>query len=103
MPALFLTALDLEESGYAFFHDYYLILGACGLGFLLEKLKGFIDGFVGEAEGAVVHGNHPARLKVEEGAHGVCGIGVNVAELRRIVGTDREATRVRERGGVRFR
>jgi hypothetical protein len=80
----------LEESGYAFFHDYYLILGACGLGFLLEQLQRFVNGFVGEAEGAVVHGNHPAGFEVEEGAHGVCGIGVYVAKLRRIVSPDGE-------------
>src|ERR1700731_404175 len=43
-----------------------------------------------KAESAVVHGNHPARFKVEESAHGVGGIGVDVAELRRIVGADGE-------------
>lgn len=41
-----------------------------------------------EAEGSVMHGNHPSRIQIEEGARGVTGAGVNIAELRRIVGAN---------------
>ena len=37
-----------------------------------------------------MHGHHPARFKIEEGAHGVGGIGMDVAELRRVIGADRK-------------
>ena len=78
----------LEESGHAFFHHYYSVFRSCCFGFLLEQLQWFIHRFVREAEGAVVHGDHPPGLEIEEGAHGVGRIGVDVAELRRIVGAD---------------
>ena len=55
---------------------------------MFQQLQRFVDGFVRKAEGAVVHGNHPAGFEIEEGAHGVGRIGVNVAELRRIVCAD---------------
>ena len=65
-----------------------MVFYACGFCFLVEQLEWFVDWFVGKAEGAVVHGHHPAGLEVEEGASGVGRIRVNVAELRRIVGAD---------------
>src|SRR5580658_5638502 len=85
-----LKSLVLEESGYALFHDNYAVFGSGGAGFLVEELQRLIHGFVGEAEGAVVHGDHPARFEIDKGAHGVGGIGVDVAKLRRIVGANGE-------------
>ena len=41
-----------------------------------------------QAEGSVVHGDHPAGFQIEEGLGGVGGTGMHVAELRRIVGAD---------------
>ena len=79
-----------EESGYAFFHHKHAVFGTGGTGFLFQQLQRFVDGFVREAESAVVHGNHPTGFEIEKGAHGVSGIGMDVAELRRIVGADRQ-------------
>ena len=35
-----------------------------------------------------MHGDHPAGLQIEKGLGGIGGAGVDVAELRRIVGAD---------------
>ena len=75
-----------EEPSHALFHHYHAVFNARGTRFLVEQLERFIDGFVREAKCAVVHGNHLARFKIKEGSHGVCWIGVNISELRRIVG-----------------
>src|SRR5215469_7036604 len=79
---------SLEESGYAFFKDDDAILDSCGAGLVIEQLQRLIDRFVREPECAVVHGHHPAGFQVEEGFGGVGGIGMNVAELWRVVGPD---------------
>src|SRR5947209_2323264 len=42
-----------------------------------------------------MHGNHPARLEVKKGAHGVGGVGVYVTKLRRIVGADGKESQFR--------
>src|SRR5258708_3977049 len=85
-----------EEVSYALFHHDYAVFCASGAGFMLEELQRFVDWFVREAERAVVHGDHPSRFEVEESAHGVGRIGVDIAELRRIIGADGEQ---REFGG----
>ena len=54
---------------------------------------------MGEAEGAVVHGDHPARVQVDEGLGGVGGTGVDVAEGGGIVGSDGKES---EFGGEAF-
>jgi len=54
--------IDLEESGYAFFHYNDTVFDSGGAGFLIQQLQGFVDWLVGEAEGAVVHGDHPTRF-----------------------------------------
>src|SRR5579864_3749029 len=76
----------LEESRDAFFEDYDFVFNSGGAGFFIQQLQRFIHRFVREAEGAVVHGDHPARFEIEKGLGGICGIGVHVTELRRIVG-----------------
>src|SRR5215469_4942196 len=38
-----------------------------------------------QAEGAVVHGHHPARIQVQEGTRSVRGTGMNISKLGRIV------------------
>ena len=35
-----------------------------------------------------MHGHHPARFEIKEGLHGIGRIGVDVAELRRIVSSN---------------
>ena len=42
-----------------------------------------------------MHGHHPARIEIEKGAGSVGGIGVDVAECRRIVGADRKQRQFR--------
>lgn len=79
---------SLEKSSDAFFQNYDFIFDSRSAGFLIEQLQRFFDGFVREAEGSVVHRNHPAGLKIQKGFGGIRGIGVNVAKLRRVVGTD---------------
>src|SRR4051812_35042593 len=37
-----------------------------------------------------MHGDHPSRIQIEEGASCVARAGVNVAKLRRIISADRE-------------
>src|SRR5579871_535951 len=80
----------LKEAGYAFFHYYDPVLDAMGASFLVQQLQRFFDGLMRESEGAVVHGDHPARLEVKEGASGVGRIRMDVAECRRIVGANRQ-------------
>lgn len=65
------TGAASEETGYAFFQDEDAVLDACGLGFPLKQLQRLIDGLVGEAEGTVVHRDHPAGVQVQESAGGV--------------------------------
>src|SRR5258708_3013563 len=77
-----------EEVSYAFFHYDCAVFCASGAGFMLEELQRFVGWFVREAERAVVHGDHPSRFEVEESAHGVGRIGVDIGELRRIIGAD---------------
>src|SRR5215467_905629 len=43
-----------------------------------------------QAERAVMHGNHPARLEIEESFGCIRRIRVHIAELRRIVGSNRK-------------
>src|SRR5579859_1714926 len=85
----------LEESGDAFFHDYDFIFDSGRAGFLIQQLQRLVDRFVREAEGAVVHGNHPPRLEVEKGSRSIRGIGMHVAKLRRIVSADRKQRELR--------
>ena len=67
-----------------------------GARFFIEQLQRLVDGLMREAEGAVVHRDHPAGVEVEEGARSVGRVGVDVAELRRVVGADGQQ---REFGG----
>src|SRR5208282_3174868 len=79
-----------EEAGDTFFEHYYFIFHSRGQRFSLQQLQGLFDGLVRQAEGSIMHGHHPARFQIEEGAGGVGGAGMDVAELRRIVGADGE-------------
>src|SRR5580704_8173659 len=78
----------LEKARHALFQHQHTILDAGCLGFLLQQLQRLVHGFVREFEGSVVHGDHPAGFQIEKGAGGVGGIGVDVAEGRRVVGSD---------------
>src|SRR5690242_3339323 len=86
---------QLKEAGHTFLQNQNAVQHAGGLGFPLQKLQRFVYRLVGEAEGAVVHGHHPARTQVEKGAHRVCRAGVHVAKSGRIVGADGEQRQVR--------
>src|SRR5579864_1450196 len=93
----------LEEPGYAFFEHDDTVFDSGGSGFAIEQLQRFIDRFVGQAEGAVVHGNHPPRVEVEKGFGCVRRISVDVTELRRIVCPDREQSELRSKTPSDFR
>src|SRR6266496_2976871 len=41
-----------------------------------------------KTEGAIVHGDHPVRIQIQESARGISGASVDVAERRRVVGSD---------------
>src|SRR5213593_4701874 len=58
----------LKKLGDAFFHDQYSILNSSGFGLFFQESEWFLHGFVREAEGSVVHGDHPPRIKVKKGA-----------------------------------
>jgi hypothetical protein len=77
-----------KEASDAFFEDDHFVLYSSGEGGALEQLQRLFDRFVRQAETSVVHGNHPTRFEVDEGAGGVGGIGVYVAKLLGIVGSD---------------
>ena len=79
---------DSEDAGDAFFEDDDAILDAGGAGFFVEQFEGLVNRFVGQAKRAVVHGYHPTRIEIEKGLHSVGGIGMHVAKLRRIVGSN---------------
>src|ERR1051325_3835340 len=80
----------LEEASHAFFEHYDFVCDAGGAGFSIEQLQRLVHRFMGQAEAAVMHGNHPASFEVQEGLHSIGGTGVHVAELRRIVGAERK-------------
>jgi hypothetical protein len=77
-----------EESRDAFFQDHDAVFDPGGSSFLVEELQRFFHRLMREAERAVVHGNHPARLEIQKRLGGVGGIGVNVAKLRGVVGAN---------------
>src|SRR5437660_5310163 len=92
-----------EESGYACFEHDDTVFDSGGSGFVIEQLQRFIDRFMREAEGAVVHGNHPPRVEVKKGFGCVRGVGVDVAELRRVVSSDREQSELGSKTPPDFR
>src|ERR1051326_8575774 len=49
-----------------------------------------------------MHGNHPMRIQVEEGARGVCRISVYVAKRRWIVSPDGKQGKLRPQPGTNF-
>src|SRR5712671_2596059 len=75
----------LEKASDAFFQHNDFVFHSGLQRFAFQQLKRLFNGLMGEAEGSVVHGDHPARLEIEEGFGGVGGTGMDVAELRRIV------------------
>lgn len=87
----------LEEAGDAFFEDKDSVLNSRGAGFLFEELQRLVHRFVREPEGTVMHGHHPAGFEIEKGLSGVGGIGVDVAELRRVVGADGQQSKLRSK------
>src|SRR5215469_913194 len=78
----------LKKAGDAFFENEDAILDPSGCGLLFQQLKRFFDRLMREAEGAVMHWDHPARIQVEKGARSVGRIGMDITELRRIIGSD---------------
>ena len=78
----------LEESSDAFFQYDHSVLDSGGAGFLVEQLQWFFDRFMREAEGSVVHGNHPAGFQIQKSLGRVRRIGVDIAKLFGIVGAD---------------
>src|SRR5207245_8438309 len=81
---------ELKKLGHAFFHYQYSILNSGGFGLFFQESERFLHGFVREAESSVVHGDHPARVEVKKGAGSGGGAGMDVAERRRIVSSDRQ-------------
>src|SRR5438067_2594828 len=77
-----------KDFGHAFFEDQHPFLDSSFSGFLLKQLQRFVHRLVRESESAVVHGNHPLRIQVEEGAGGVAGTGVDIAKRWRIISAD---------------
>src|SRR6185437_10451953 len=71
---------ESKEFCHALFKDDDVVADASFFRFVLEQLQWFVNGLVRQAEGAVVHGDHPAGVEIEEGAGGVGGIGVDVAK-----------------------
>src|SRR6266567_651586 len=65
------------------------------LGFPLQKLQRLIDRLMGETEGSIVHGHHPAGVQVEKSPSRVTRIRVHVAEGRRVIGSDRQQSQFR--------
>jgi len=60
-----------KQTGHAFFEHDDPIFDACACRFLRQQLQGLFNRFVGKAEGAVVHGHHPAGIQIEKGSHRV--------------------------------
>src|SRR5216684_5725869 len=77
-----------EEARDAFFEHDYFVFHAGGQGFALQQLERLFDGLMRQTKRAVMHGDHPAGLQVEEGPGGVGGAGMDVAELRWVVSAD---------------
>src|SRR5262245_29323375 len=90
-PALRLS----EESRDALFQYHYSIFNPSGLCFLLEQLQRLIHRLVGEPEASVVHRDHPASLQIEESSRRICGAGMHVAEIRRMVSANRKQRQLR--------
>ena len=93
----------LEEPGYAFFEHDDTVFDSGGSGFVVEQLQRFIDRFVREAEGAVVHGNHPPRVEIKKGFGCVRGIGVDIAELGWVISSDGEQSELGSKTPSDFR
>src|SRR5258707_9811039 len=85
-----------EESGDTLFHHDHAVANSSCARFFFQQLQRFIHGLVRQAERAVVHGHHPAGVEIKKGPGSVCGIRVNIAERRWIVGSNGEQ---REFGG----
>src|SRR5690242_20068281 len=94
LQSLFINR-QLKEAGHAFLQNQNAVQHTSGLSFLLQKLQRLVYRLVGEAEGAVVHGHHPAGAQVEKGAHRVRWAGVHVAKGGRIVGADGKQRQLR--------
>ena len=69
-----------EEFGDSLLEHQHAVENAGGARLFFQQLQGLVHGLMREAEGAVVHGHHPAGLQVEEGADGVFRAGMDVAE-----------------------
>src|SRR5215469_3580926 len=78
----------LKKAGDAFFENEDAILDPGGCGLLFKQLKRFFDRLMREAEGAVMHRDHPTCIQVEKGARSVGRIGMDIAKLRRVIGSD---------------
>src|SRR5580698_307498 len=92
----------LEESGDAFFkHDHFVFHPGFHR-FALQQLQRLFDRLVREAEGSVVHGDHPAGFEIEKGAGSVGRTGVDVAELLWIVGSNGKQRQLRREAASDF-
>jgi hypothetical protein len=91
-----------EEVRDALFEHHHFVLHSGGSRFFLEQLERFFDGLMRQAEGSVVHGDHPAGLQIEKGFGGIGGAGVDVTELLGVVGADREQRDLRRQAASDF-
>lgn len=79
-----------EKAGDAFLEHDDFVFDPGSSRLFIKELERFINGLVGKAECPVVHGDHPTGFEIEKSLHGIGGAGVDIAKLRRIVGTDGE-------------
>src|SRR6266849_2053101 len=91
-----------KNFGDAFFEDQYPFLDPGLSGFLIQQPQRFVHGLVREAEGSVVHRNHPARVQIEKGASGVGGTGMDIAKRRRVVSADGQKRQLRGQAHTDF-
>jgi len=83
-----LFCVGSEYERVAFGHDADAFTDAHGFGGGDEAGGRFVEGFVTEAEGAVVHGDESFCAEIGEGANGILGVHVDFTSAGRIVGTD---------------
>lgn len=75
----FEEAARLPLDADAFLGNEDFIADAEAIGFGEEALDGFVEGFVSEGEGSVMHGDEDFRAEIGEGADGLLRVHVDVA------------------------